>query len=375
MRRTTFIRWYNNEFHQTELFQKMNNLAENSPWHREDSIGIHTDMVVGEYISMIDSSWDHMDLLGALACAFHDVGKPEASVINGIKWKPERGDYLSFGSHELLSARMWEDYVATNWIKFVELFQLAPRDIHIVAWIIEHHLPWAVKKIDKRKALAQTVWQLGITEVYTNMLTADTWGRISDDGPEKKAKVADWIENFLYLVDECKDENLFDSKPKLIMPIAPSGAGKTTYRDTLPSTTEIFSMDDIRIELYVGFPDETTDADEDYNKAYEMSCSDPGFNQAVTKRFTELLATGNDIFCDNTNTSAKRRRHYITQARRKGYHVQAILFPIDLGTLNARQDTRTDKTVPPHAVRRQYMGLQMPSFHDFDFIDSVSNNL
>ena len=371
--RTTFIRWYNNEFHQTDMFQLMNETAENSPWHREDSVGIHTDMVVSEYISMIDPDWDHMDLLGALACTFHDVGKPAASELNGIKWKPERGNYLSFGSHELISARMWEDYVVTNWNKYVELFQLTPRDIHIVAWIIEHHLPWGVKKIDKRKALAQTVWQLGIAQVYANMLTADTWGRISDDGPEKKAKVAQWIEDFSFLIRECEDVNLIDSKPKLIMPIAPSGAGKTTFRNTLPSTTEIFSMDDLRIEMYLG-PDDEHDF-LNYNHAYEMSCTDPAFNQAVMKRFGELLATGNDIFCDNTNTSAKRRRHYIQQARRKGYYIQAILFPIDLSTLNARQLTRTDKTVPAHAVRRQYMGLQMPSFHDFDFIDVVPANL
>jgi predicted kinase len=115
--------------------------------------------------------------------------------------------------------------------------------------------------------------------------------------------------------------------------------------------------------------------DEAYNRAYRMSTEDKHFNQAVQNRFNELIKTGNNIFCDNTNTSARRRRHYVTTARRAGYRVQAILFPVDLETLFARQHTRTDKTVPEGAVRGQYMRLQTPSYHDFDSIIVLDGNL
>ena len=390
MLRTNFNHWYNNEFSQTEMFQNMLAVAENSPWHREANVGVHTNMVVAEYISNthyepvdvdcmtnIDlNEWDTNDVIGALACAFHDVGKPAASERNGIKWKPERGNYLSFGSHELISARMWEDFAVENWARFEELFGLLPRHIHMVAWIIEHHLPWAIKKDAKRKVLAQTVATLGIADVYASVLIADTWGRISDDGPEKKQKVLEWIGEFLDLVREQPGvlQNVLNDSPTLMMPIAPSGAGKSSFRNTLPDDTEMFSMDDLRIEMYC---DDIADVltDEDYNRAYTMSTNDKGFNQAVQNRFNECIATGNNVFCDNTNTSARRRRHYITEARRKGYRIQAILLPIDLATLVARQTTRTDKTVPTHAVVAQYMGMQMPSYGDFDSIIVLDGNL
>lgn len=374
--RSTFIRWYNNEFHQTEMFQKMNALAENSPWHREDSIGIHTDMVVGEFISNAWYDWDRNEVIGALACAFHDVGKPEASAINGIKWKPERGNYLSFGSHEQISARMWEDFAVLNWARLVELFDLTPRDIYAVAWIIEHHLPWAVKKDDKRNALAQTVFELDILETFCAVLVADTWGRISDDGPEKKAKVSAWLKEFRQLVDPDRRETVSGpntDRPTLMVPIAASASGKSTFRQTLSSDTKVFSMDDLRIEMYLD-PDEELN-DEAYNRAYAAACEDKHFNQAVQNRFNELVATGFSIFCDNTNISARRRKHYLTTARRKGYHIQAILFPIALRDLIARQSTRADKTVPTQAVVQQYRGLQMPSYGDFDSVIVLDSNI
>ena len=131
-------------------------------------------------------------------------------------------------------------------------------------------------------------------------------------------------------------------------------------------------MDDLRIEMYLGPDDELDDLN--YDHAYQMSCHDKGFNQAVQDRFNKAIATGNDVFCDNTNTSARRRRHYLTTARRKGYHIQAILMPIALDVLIARQTTRTGKTVPPGAVIQQYRGLQMPSYGDFDSVIVLDSN-
>jgi predicted kinase len=205
-------------------------------------------------------------------------------------------------------------------------------------------------------------------------LVADTWGRISDDGPEKKQKVLDWIGEFLELVQTCeRGTGPNTDRPTLMMPIGASGSGKTTFRNTLPDSTEIFSMDELRIEMYLDPDEERTD--EAYNRAYTLSTEDKGFNQAVQKKFNELLDTGNSIFCDNTNTSARRRRHYCVDARRRGYHVQGILMPVSLETLVARQSTRTDKTVPSAAVYAQYKGLQMPSYGDFDSIIVLDSNL
>jgi hypothetical protein len=200
---TQFITWYFNEFHLTDLYQTMTETVEGSPHHREANVGIHTDMVVAQYISTANEDWDNKVLLGALACAFHDVGKPAACKKNGIKFKPERGNYLSFGGHEILSARMWEDFAVREWERLME-FGLDVKDIYHVGWMIEHHLPWGVKKPEKRNAIAQTIYEADLVEVFIGLLIADTWGRISDDGPEKKEKVKQWIVEFLQLMNECR---------------------------------------------------------------------------------------------------------------------------------------------------------------------------
>ena len=79
--RSRFIEFYFNELQTHPIFQEMNSLAEESPWHREDSIGIHTNMVVSEFISRSPANWERVDMVGALACAFHDFGKPKAMEI------------------------------------------------------------------------------------------------------------------------------------------------------------------------------------------------------------------------------------------------------------------------------------------------------
>ena len=110
------LSWYHNTFKDTSLFRDMEAMTEGSPYHRERNVGIHTDMVVAQYLLAAEKC-DTYDL-GLLVCIFHDVGKP-SSVVH--KHNEERGYYKSFPGHEWKSARMWEDYVTTNWDTFVRM--------------------------------------------------------------------------------------------------------------------------------------------------------------------------------------------------------------------------------------------------------------
>src|SRR5271157_3546387 len=116
-----FITWYNNEFKTDPLYKKMEETVEGSSWHRERNVAIHTDMVVSEYISWAEKNWTTETLIGAVACAFHDTGKPSARV---ERFKPERGIYNSFGGHEIISARIWEDFAIRNFETFCRSFGL-----------------------------------------------------------------------------------------------------------------------------------------------------------------------------------------------------------------------------------------------------------
>lgn len=364
--RGKFIAWYNNEFKLDLLYARMRETVEASPWHREVNVAIHTDMVVSEYISWADKEWSFETLIGALACSFHDTGKPGARV---EKYKPERGTYNSFGGHEIISARLWEDYAIRNFERIRQLFGERPAVmfdyIFQIGFVIEHHMPYQ-QTDDKVQNMATTAALYFDEPIFQNHLTADTHGRIADDHEDKIASVDAWIVEFekKMHVPVHMDPVIHDEKT-LIMPIAPSGAGKSSLLAKLwrqyPGIHH-YSWDKLRLEWY----------DSDYSKAYKMSVEDSSFNAKYMKEFKTQVLAGKTIYVDNTNLSRKRRRPFIDDARKHGYNVIGYVFPIALETLFHRQKTRGDKNVPAEAVRQHYMVLQGPLYGEFDYIEVVN---
>lgn len=389
--RSNFIYWYYEQFQLTELYQRMATVSEESPWHRERNVATHTDMVVTQYLAFTPLEWSYEDLLGAFACAFHDVGKPAACEQNGIKYKPERGHYKSFGGHEQISARLWEDWAVTNFRSLVNTFLFTAFDIYRVGWIIEKHLPWGIKKSDKLHNMALTGLELFFKNgprPFTNMLLADTYGRMSDDYIEKRKKVHAWIEGFEDLVDNVKNiDRRIDPTRVLILPIGASGTGKSTFIEKYQEennslrSLDVFSWDALRMDWYITdaeyqmFAYNQLSAKEMYSSAFERQCADKDFNQKANQHFIEMLKTGNDVVVDNTNLSKKRRRFFIDQARRHGYYVVAVLMPVALQTVLDRQSSRPDKNVPLAAVEQHYMSLQLPEYGEVDEVRVLTSNL
>jgi len=383
--KTLFVQWYFNEFMDIDpLHVEMSNFSEDSPWHRERTIAVHTNMVVGEFLTRAGSKnaeneWSTNDLYGAFACAFHDVGKPAART---EVYKPERGTYYRYGGHELISARLWEDWAVRNWKFLEEEFDMTPHGIYSVGWLIENHLPWDVKKPEKRHQLAlgakHTVHD---PERFINVVKADTWGRISDDATEKRGKVNAWCDEFLRFFKEVKEEYktryVNPDAPIMYMPIAASGSGKSTLlnsesmdcvldRNNIDGELLHFSLDKLRHDWY--------DPD-DYRNAFALACEDKEFKNKANKVFADMVKTGQSIYLDNINISKKRRAEYIRQGHKYGYVVYAILLPVELQTVLDRQDTRSDKFVPLDAVKQHYMSLSLPSLGEVDRIIIYSGNL
>lgn len=377
--RTLFIRWYFNQFILNDsLYSRMDTVVEDSPWHRESTVAVHTNMVVAEYLSRANQRfWSEQDLYGALACTFHDVGKPAART---EAYKPERGTYYRYGGHELVSARLWEDWAVRNW-KFLENeFELKPLALSLIGWLIENHLPWAIKKPAKRTQLALGVKSTIGIQTFINVIKADSFGRISDNTIEKKQTVDVWCEEFVKFYEETiqqiEDLSVAENTLFLYMPIGVSGCGKSTFlnsakMNSILSTDGVdellyFSMDVLRHEWY--------DVD-DYTNAFKLSCEDKEFKNKVNNVFVDMIKTGKSIYADNINISKKRRAQYIDLARKHGYKITAILIPVDLQTVLDRQSSRIDKSVPLDAVKQQYMQLSSPSLGEVDTIIVVSSNL
>jgi predicted kinase len=353
------------------MFQRMRNTVEASPWHREENVFVHTMMVVDQYVKMVDANCDHyaepwsrLDYLGAIAALFHDTGKPASEI---KKWSEARGDYRAYHGHELLSARMFETYAAARYPMF------SAEDIATVSFIIEHHMPWSVEDKEKRRNLALTANHYCGAEVFVRHLLADQYGRIADDQPAKQAMADKWATEFLELAMEVKSYRnepvLGDNAPVFYMPVAPSGAGKSTYlaklREKHPDIN-VFSLDALRHEWY--------DAD-DYSKAYQGSVDDKTFEARANARFHTQVKERRTMYIDNTNLSARRRKMYVETARKNGYRTIAVLMPISLDVLLERRTKRGDKTIPESAVRQHYNALQAPMIGEFHEIVVSNHNL
>ena len=362
--RQRFIHWYFEEFQQTDLYAAMAATVEDSPWHRERNVGVHTDMVVSQYLARNNPEFD---VRGAIGCAFHDVGKPPAEI---TKYREDRGHYRAYHGHEKVSARMWEDWAVRNWTFLADTFELDSRDIYTIGWMIEHHVPWATKKDDKLNAFASTAYEtLGFNYAWMDMLMADQTGRISDPSHERGEEALEWIDDHYDRVDRAEHRyRKFDNGKVVYMLIGAPGCGKSTFRRQLltqhPDAATV-SMDDMRMEFYGG----------PYDNAFLKSTKDSSFNAKVDKRYVETLRENDVVILDNTHTVAKARRRWMAPARARDFKLVAVVFPVELQTVLDRQKSRPDKEVPAHVVENMYNQLSLPLYGDFDDIIVCDSNL
>lgn len=180
-------------FRKTDLWAQMIATYENSPWHREKSVAVHTQMLLDWYMENIfEFRNDKQRMLSMVACVFHDVAKPMAEI---VKFSEERGEYRAYHGHELLSARIWIDYAMTN-MNLINALGLNIVDISNIALMLEHHVPFATKDAKKRKTLKYTfIQRMGLEghQAWLDLLLSDQHGRISDSQEKKLADVAAWM--------------------------------------------------------------------------------------------------------------------------------------------------------------------------------------
>jgi predicted kinase len=384
---TQTIHFYFEVCKQDPLWDAMRETVEDSEWHIERNVSAHTDMVFTQYVRTMKN--DIHSVVGALAVIFHDVGKPAAEEkIFDYDGNEVRRRYAG---HEGVSARLWEDWAVSNFSMLKDYFPfLTPTHIYHVAWLIEKHLPYGIKKAEKRAEIFKTVNMIfdNDPEVYFNCLLSDCVGRISANHSVKLQGTLDWIDQaredakeHLYNASEEPEvsDDLADLPSVCYVLIGASGSGKTTFVNMeVPHPHVSHSMDDLRLEWY-GDPNVGSDRESqvaNYAEAFRKQLEDLEFSQKVVKDFNDKLKTNAPtIVVDNVNGSRKRRRSYIAAARSKGYKVVAVLFPISLQQLLDRQTYRHDKEVPEGAVNRQYHTIASPSLGEFDEIVVSPNNV
>lgn len=188
-------KFYDEVLTKDPMWDAMAKTVEDSPYHREANTKVHTNMVVDQYFDITSSSWDKSDVHGFFTVAFHDTGKPAAE--ETIHNHPVRGTYRRYSGHEVISARLWEDWAMSNRKVLYVMFDLNTDDLFIISYMIEHHLPYDLKDGKKIANLKSTIDMYCNRLVFCNILQSDCWGRISDDHNTKKAKVAEWCNRFI----------------------------------------------------------------------------------------------------------------------------------------------------------------------------------
>jgi len=149
----------------------------------------------------------------------------------------------------------------------------------------------------------------------------------------------------------------------LIVLVGASGSGKSTFAHRHFKATEVVSSDQCR--GLVG-DDETDQAVT--RQAFAL------LNDIVDKR----LEVGRLTVVDATNTKREDRKFLLELARKWDVLATAIVFDLPIGICTERNEARSDRTTPAHAIRRQHKavrrsirGLRKERFTRVHVIDSV----
>ena len=149
----------------------------------------------------------------------------------------------------------------------------------------------------------------------------------------------------------------------LVVLIGASGSGKSTFARSHFAETEVVSSDQCR--ALVG--DDETD----------QSITAPAFallHEIIDKR----LQVGRLTVVDATNTKREDRKSLLELARKWDVLTTAIVFDLPIEVCFDRNQQRSDRSTPEHAIKRQHKavrrsvkGLRKERFNRVHVIDGV----
>jgi predicted kinase len=355
------------KFKTTQHWQQMLNTVEDSPWHREANVAVHTEMVMQQFRDRFMHLHTEAEaIIGLTALLFHDTGKPSAEEV--LEKKDGSGDkYRRYAGHEQDSAVTFQEC----YMSMPELQAMLPTyAARAVRWIIEHHLPYGLKDKQKRQGLAAATFaalaDAGASySLFFDCLRSDAAGRISDDHEQKLQAVEDWIAEF-QTVDTTP--TALTEGPTMFILVGPSGSGKSTWTRARfdQGIDEVISYDTYKQSFWMSrnmpfsssmAPPSMT-AVEFYDLAWAYANEHESefnkfANELINNAIDRVKAKNGTVFVDVVNASKKKRAKFVELAKQKKFRVVAVEFWVPFKTLMARQKTRGDKAVPYTSVKQQ----------------------
>lgn len=144
-------------------------------------------------------------------------------------------------------------------------------------------------------------------------------------------------------------------KPMLIMMCGLQGSGKSTCAKELAKhfNAEVFSSDELRIELY----DDVNDQKHN-NKLYHE----------LHKRIKDCLKSGKDAIYDATNVNSKRRKSFLQELNKIDCFKCCVIMATPYEQCLNNNKSR-DRVVPGHVIDRTYRSFNPPYW--FEGWDSI----
>ncbi len=362
----------------------MRDTTENSQWHREENVFVHTQMVMSEFMKLANEKKFSFDKfrLGLIACAFHDVGKPMAK-------QPHPDGGFSFYNHEVMSANIFRNLYHTD--SEVSAMVPDPAEYLFVRFMIQVHLPFKTQQF--LKILKQSVIyygeQAGLStedtiEVFTTVLRADAMGRISDDHQEKLKNLNAWIADFTGI--SCQSTPTKKSQFEVICFSGAMGAGKSTQikqaMEICDQSGELylhFSFDDERakiIEKFEGIkPGEIVPREVLHKYAGHLNGEFTRFAKECRTKFGKIVKERSDqpvsdsslvVFVDATFTTRKTR--LLVKNSFQNAMVSFVEIDLPFKTHLDQNSKRIDsKYVPVPIVTTSYYNTTLPMIDEMDF--------
>lgn len=259
---------------QQDFIQELARCEQDSIWHAEGNVYIHTKMVVDALLQLPEyqQSTPNDQHVLQLAALMHDIAKPQCTI-------EEDGRIVS-PRHAKVGEKITRDY----------LWDMPFEQREMVCSLVRlHGLPlWSLDKPNPNREVIASSWRVRNELIYI-IAKADVLGRICQDQAELLERVAYFrelcLENDCYTApkkfynehsrfkffqnnDSYPADRFDDTTFEVIILSGIAGSGKDTYTATLDMP--MISLDDLRIAMKVKRGD-TTGEGHVVQRAYQMA--------------------------------------------------------------------------------------------------------
>ena len=344
--KTELVKWF--KTNEPNLYKEMNECShgymgvEPNPYHLENEIWKHTDMVLAEA-----EKFHSAEIL--ISALLHDIGKVRVWV-DMPELKRRR-----FTNHEAMSVFMAEPILD-------KLQKTHAFDKEIVLKIIGFHgslynyfnkdgiNPKYFSKISKMF----TRYEL---EMLRDFYVCDHKGRIQE---VQEGDIRDVINNFNTIISTIKpNETKIIPDLTLTLLVGPPRAGKSTFLSEQKTTATVISRDNLVMKYGEG---------NSYSEKWKSLSTETQkrIDEELMKNFHEATKARKSVVVDMTNMSAKSRRKFLNDNKVKNYFKVAEVFIEPKEVLMSRMTS--EKNIPEKVIDSMLKSFVFPSHLEFDKI-------